>query len=207
MTDLPNNLLLESVTVPTQFAGVHDTWTDASNNLRTQTGIDRRITPVNQLSAYREPGRVNVNTVTSPQVWDAVVAGPFPVEDLDNDGHLDSNEDINNNQRLDNGEDDDDDKRLDVPEDIPPDYKTDSPSEDGQDNRTVRAFDSSASPTKTVKDVLRICWILQIVQQCLTRKRRIDKWLMLILTRSTKSIRQAALLTPPRFVQTSLQYG
>ena len=51
-------------------------------------------------------------------------------------------------------EDDDDDKRLDVPEDIPPDYKTDSPSDDGQDNRTVRAFDSSASPTKTVKDVL-----------------------------------------------------
>ena len=153
-TDLPNNLLLEAVTVPTYFAGVHDSWNDTSNNLRTQTGIDRRITPVNQLSAYREPGRVNVNTVTSPQVWDAVVAGPFPVEDLDNDGHLDSQEDNNNNQQLDPGEDDDDDKRLDVPEDIPPDYKTDSPSEDGQDNRTVRAFDSSASPTKTVKDVL-----------------------------------------------------
>ncbi|MGI9460372.1 MAG: hypothetical protein ACR2NF_10265, partial [Pirellulales bacterium] len=170
LTDLPNNLLLESVTVPTQFAGVHDTWTDASNNLRTQTGIDSRITPVNQLSAYREPGRVNVNTVTSPQVWDAVVAGPFPVEDLDNDGHLDSQEDTNNNQRLDHGEDDDDDKRLDVPEDIPPDYKTDSPSEDGQDNRTVRAFDSSASPTKTVKDVLEFAGLANSPKMFDTKK-------------------------------------
>ena len=89
-TDLPNNLLLEAVTVPTQFAGVHDSWTDSSNNLRTQTGIDSRITPVNQLSTYREPGRVNVNTVTSPQVWDAVVAGPFPVEDLNANGTVDS---------------------------------------------------------------------------------------------------------------------
>ena len=132
-TDLPNNLLLEAVTVPTQFAGVHDSWTDASNNLHTRTGIDSRITPVNQLSSYREPGRVNVNTVTSPQVWDAVVAGPFPVEDLNANGTLDSGEDI------------------------PPDYSVTSPSPDGTDNRTFAEFYSALStpppPRQSVRDL------------------------------------------------------
>ena len=87
--DVPNLLLLETVTVPTFFAGVHDSWADSSNLLRNQTGIDSDITPVNQLSSYREPGRVNLNTVTNDQTWDAVVAGPFPVEDVDRDGSLD----------------------------------------------------------------------------------------------------------------------
>ena len=90
--DVPNLLLLETVTVPTLFAGVHDSWTDsaaASFPLRAATGIDSDITPVNQLSSYREPGRVNLNTVTNDQTWDAVVAGPFPVEDVDRDGSID----------------------------------------------------------------------------------------------------------------------
>ena len=130
---LPNNLLLEAVTVPTQFAGVHDSWTDSSNNLRTRTGIDSRITPVNQLCSYREPGRVNVNTVTSPQVWDAVVAGPFPVEDRNANGTLDSGEDK------------------------PPDYSVTSPSSDGTDNRTFAEFYSALStpppPRQSVRDL------------------------------------------------------
>jgi hypothetical protein len=87
--DVPNTLLLETVAVPTLFAGVHDSWADSSDLLRNQTGIDSDITPVNQLSSYREPGRVNLNTVTNDQTWDAVVAGPFPVEDVDRDGSLD----------------------------------------------------------------------------------------------------------------------
>ena len=92
--DVPNPLLLETVTVPTLFAGVHDSWTDSatatpSYPLRAATGIDSDITPVNQLSSYREPGRVNLNTVTNDQTWDAVVAGPFPVEDVDRDGSID----------------------------------------------------------------------------------------------------------------------
>ncbi|MFL2861421.1 MAG: hypothetical protein ACJ0BJ_02385 [Pirellulales bacterium] len=130
-TDLPNNLLFEAVTVPTQFAGVHDSWTDALNILRTRTGIDSRITPVNQLSAYREPGRVNVNTVTSPQVWDAVVAGPFPVEDLNANGTLDSGEDI------------------------PPDYSVTSPSPDNVDNRTFAEFYSALSTPPAPRQSVR----------------------------------------------------
>jgi hypothetical protein len=30
------------------------------------------------MSAYREPGRVNLNTITSEEVWNAVIAGPLP---------------------------------------------------------------------------------------------------------------------------------
>jgi hypothetical protein len=36
------------------------------------------ITTVNQLSSFREPGRVNLNTVPSDDVWNAVVAGQLP---------------------------------------------------------------------------------------------------------------------------------
>ena len=99
--DVPNPLLLETVTVPTLFAGVHDSWADSSDLLRNQTGIDTGITPVNQLSSYREPGRVNLNTVTNDQTWDAVVAGPFPVEDVNRNGILDSGEDVDSDTVLD----------------------------------------------------------------------------------------------------------
>ena len=92
--DVPNPLLLETVTVPTLFAGVHDSWADSSDLLRNQTGIDSAITPVNQLSSYREPGRVNLNTVTNDQTWDAVVAGPLRVEDVNRDGVVSSAESV-----------------------------------------------------------------------------------------------------------------
>ena len=100
-TDLPSGLLLDAVTVPTWFAGVHDSWADGSNLLRGQTGIDERINPVNQLSSYREPGRVNLNTVTTNQVWDTVVAGPLYVEDVNRNNTLDPGEDVNGNGTLD----------------------------------------------------------------------------------------------------------
>jgi hypothetical protein len=92
-TDLPNRLL-EAVMVPTLFAGVHDSWTDGSNVLRGQTGIDDRIAPVNQMSSCREPGRVNLNTVVTDQVWDAAVAGPLFVEDINRNNTLDAGEDV-----------------------------------------------------------------------------------------------------------------
>ncbi len=104
--DVPNLLLLETVSVPTLFAGVHDSWTDSatatpSYPLRAETGIDSDITPVNQLSSYREPGRVNLNTVTNDQTWDAVVAGPFPVEDVNRNNNLDTDEDADEDNVLD----------------------------------------------------------------------------------------------------------
>jgi hypothetical protein len=70
-------LLLDAVHVPTRFAGIHRTVTsDPTDSLR-NAGIYWETTPVNQLSSFREPGRVNLNTVTADDVWDAVVAGPL----------------------------------------------------------------------------------------------------------------------------------
>jgi hypothetical protein len=68
-------LLLDAIRVPTRFAGIHRTITTDPGNSLANAGIFHVTTPVNQLSAYREPGRVNLNTVTSDDVWNAVVAG------------------------------------------------------------------------------------------------------------------------------------
>ena len=71
------NLLFDAVHVPTRFAGIHAT---GLNDVSSDTGIFNAITPVNQFSSFREPGRVNLNTVVSGTapldgVWNAVVAG------------------------------------------------------------------------------------------------------------------------------------
>jgi hypothetical protein len=41
------------------------------------TGINTLITTINQLSSFREPGRVNINTIPSDDIWNAVVGGPL----------------------------------------------------------------------------------------------------------------------------------
>jgi hypothetical protein len=67
-------LLFDTVHVPTRFAGIHRTYTNDYSDL---TGIFNNTTPVNQLSSFREPGRVNLNTVGFDDVWDAAIAGPL----------------------------------------------------------------------------------------------------------------------------------
>ena len=81
-TKMPTPLLFDAVHVPTRFAGIHQTVTlgaatSSTGVLATKAGIYPEVTPVNQLSSYREPGHVNLNTVTSDDVWNAVVAGPL----------------------------------------------------------------------------------------------------------------------------------
>jgi hypothetical protein len=73
---IPLDPLLEAVDVPTRFRSIHITSTSAVVTTTT-TGIDPTITTVNQLSSFREPGRVNLNTVVAADVWNAVVAGPL----------------------------------------------------------------------------------------------------------------------------------
>ena len=81
LKSLNNPPLLDVVTVPTRFSGIHTTVGSnpaaAATNLASLAGIDLVTTPVNQLSSFREPGRVNLNTVTATDVWNAVVAGPL----------------------------------------------------------------------------------------------------------------------------------
>ena len=83
---LKNPPLFDAVGVPTRFAGIHNTSTDPKGNLASFAGLDQVTTPVNQLSTFREPGRVNLNTVGADDVWNAVVAGPL----VKNDGSPDA---------------------------------------------------------------------------------------------------------------------
>lgn len=71
---VPLGLLLDAVHVPSRYAGLHVT---SGSSLPPESGIFTVTTSVNQLSAFREPGRVNLNTVTADDVWNAVVAGPL----------------------------------------------------------------------------------------------------------------------------------
>jgi hypothetical protein len=70
-------LFMDSVHVPTRFAAIHTTINASGTSTLDAKGIYAETTPVNQISAYREPGRVNLNTITSDDVWNAVVAGPL----------------------------------------------------------------------------------------------------------------------------------
>jgi hypothetical protein len=74
-----NEMLFDAVHVPTRFCGNYQTVT---GDVSAATDISPITHPVNQFSSFREPGRVNLNTITSEEVWNAVVAGPLdnPIE-------------------------------------------------------------------------------------------------------------------------------
>ena len=71
--------LLEATTVPSRFAGIGTTVDEypageevvGCNDPTTDPAI--KTLPINQFSAYREPGRVNLNTVSDQRVWEATV--------------------------------------------------------------------------------------------------------------------------------------
>ena len=74
---IPNGLF-DAVHVPTRFSGIHTTVSATSGIAALEAvGIYSDTLSVNQLSSFREPGRVNLNTVTATDVWTAVVAGPL----------------------------------------------------------------------------------------------------------------------------------
>jgi hypothetical protein len=74
---IPNGLF-DAVHVPTRFSGIHST-VSAPNGMAAlaAAGIYSDVLSVNHFSSFREPGRVNLNTVTATDVWNAVVAGPL----------------------------------------------------------------------------------------------------------------------------------
>ena len=73
---LPNlHRLLEFVTVPSRFAGTEtylDPTTFAASTSGTASGHHFNP-PFNRLSSLREPGKVNINTVTDLKVWQAIM--------------------------------------------------------------------------------------------------------------------------------------
>jgi hypothetical protein len=79
--------LFETTSVPSRFTGLATTVdedTSGQNPLRVSSpdcdpGLD--MLPVNQFASYREPGRVNLNTVSDQRVWEAaVLRGPRPAD-------------------------------------------------------------------------------------------------------------------------------
>jgi len=82
LTYLPDSLLMETLRVPSRFAGTRLTIPDTAANAAflsnlENIGLYSPILKVNQLDLGREPGRVNVNTIASDAVWDSAVRGPL----------------------------------------------------------------------------------------------------------------------------------
>jgi hypothetical protein len=65
--------VLEYVQVPSRFVGA-ETWLNPTN-FSAATGPQFFRPPFNYVSNYRDPGKVNINTITSQAVWDAVLNG------------------------------------------------------------------------------------------------------------------------------------
>jgi hypothetical protein len=90
--------LLEYVQVPTRYAGIEGLLTpfaDAGPHVPFGIGPHPFHPPFNRLSLYRDPGRVNFNTIFDVRVWDAVVggfpryAGDEPYQDSNGNGVFD----------------------------------------------------------------------------------------------------------------------
>lgn len=67
------HLILDWITTGSPFKGT-ETWFTAANSQNfSAAGISKFRYPFNSVSAYREPGKININTVSDPRVWDAVM--------------------------------------------------------------------------------------------------------------------------------------
>lgn len=72
--------LLEFVHVPSRFAGTEMIFNPS--RFATATGAYHFYPPFNRLSNFRDPGRVNLNTIVDARVWNGVVNG-FPAPSFD----------------------------------------------------------------------------------------------------------------------------
>jgi hypothetical protein len=82
------NDLFQATIVPSRFADLATSLADPMGYLNPGTGLEWLA--INHLSSWREPGRVNLNTVTDDRVWDAAVRRvprpsnvTSPADDLD----------------------------------------------------------------------------------------------------------------------------
>lgn len=150
---IPANLaLFEFLTVPTQYALAESFLSgNAANAHYTAFGQDRPLflPPHNRLPTYREPGRVNVNTLNSADIWRAINGGQTHIayrdeQDVDETAASPAmlpfvaSEDVDvpsvrpRNWRLDAGEDSNSNNYLDVNNDL---------NNDGINNDGTNRFD------------------------------------------------------------------
>lgn len=69
------HLILDWITTGSPFKGT-ETWFDATKSLNipdSTAGINKFRYPFNSVHGYREPGRLNINTVSDPRVWESVM--------------------------------------------------------------------------------------------------------------------------------------
>ena len=61
--------LLDFVHIPSPFTAIYTTVTPTTSNTNALQTVGLDIFPLNQISNFREPGRVNVNTIPDRSVW------------------------------------------------------------------------------------------------------------------------------------------
>lgn len=67
------HLILDWITTGSPFKGT-ETWFDPAKSQNfSAEGINKFRFPFNSVHGYREPGKININTVSDPRVWDAVM--------------------------------------------------------------------------------------------------------------------------------------
>lgn len=64
--------LLDFVAIPSRFAGLYTTVPNTALNTFALTALGFNNYPISQISHYREPGRINLNTITDPSAWRAM---------------------------------------------------------------------------------------------------------------------------------------
>lgn len=64
--------LLDFVAIPSRFAGLYTTVPNTLINTAALTALGFNNYPVSQISHYREPGRINLNTIADPSAWRAM---------------------------------------------------------------------------------------------------------------------------------------
>ena len=64
-----DHAIWQFVHVPSPFAGLYRSVPNASANTAALTALGLDIFPLNQISSFREPGRINVNMIGDKRVW------------------------------------------------------------------------------------------------------------------------------------------
>jgi hypothetical protein len=76
--------MLDFVAIPSRFAGLYTTVDNTASNTAALTALGFDNLPTSQISHYREPGRINLNTIADPSAWRAMLGsvdalGPIAV--------------------------------------------------------------------------------------------------------------------------------
>jgi len=87
---------LDCVHVPSRFAGLYSTVPNATANTAALAGLGFDNYPIEHISTYREPGRINVNTITDQSAWRALFGSRDAIGAVAQSGPVDPDVDQTN---------------------------------------------------------------------------------------------------------------